>query len=95
MTSSYIVLLHDDEREANEEIVKRIADEFPDEEHIKFTDLVFIVRGDDLSLEDVTDRLRAKRDDSPALVMKLSGAASGITWKHVWSWLKVPQEALS
>ena len=87
MTESYIVLLHDDEPDGNETLEQRIEAEFPGD-YLRFTDLVFFVRGDDLSIHEVTDRLHLKRGDSPALVSTLTHPTSGHTWTRVWEWLR-------
>ena len=87
MTESYIVLLHNDEPDGNKKLERRIEEEFPGE-FLRFTDLVYFVRGDDLSIDEVTDRLDVKSGDSPALVSRLASPTSGLTWTHVWEWLR-------
>ena len=91
MTDSYIVLLHDDEPEGNKNLKRLIAEQFPGDSSIEFTELVFLVRGDALSIKDVTDRLRANDSESPGLVVQLTGSASGLSWSRIWDWLKAAE----
>ncbi len=85
MINSYVVLLHDDESDANQQIREQIAQAFPGDDHIRFTDDVFFVHGDDLEVADVVARLG---NGSPVLVLNVRAPIAGSTWTRIWAWLR-------
>ncbi|MYB40832.1 MAG: hypothetical protein F4X76_01305 [Chloroflexi bacterium] len=80
------MLLHNDEPSANTALQEKLSNDFTDAERYKFSDLVWFVRGDDLSPSDLLLKLDVGRE-APAALISMNGTFEGVTWTDLWDWI--------
>ena len=89
---TFAVLLHDDEPEANERVRERIEEKFPEDQHYRFGDTVYIISGPRLADEVVKALGLADDTDLAAVVLRLNGSYTGRSWTSFWDWMRAANE---
>lgn len=89
---TFAILLHHDEPDANATLVERIEEKYPEDQHYRFGDTVYIVTGPRLA-EDVVKTLGLADDtELAAVILRLNGSYTGRSWTSFWDWMRAASE---
>ena len=92
--SAFVVILHDDEPDANKVLRERIKEGFPGDQHYEFSDTVHLITGVRL-IEQIASKLGFEdEDDDEALgvVLRLNGSYQGRSYSKLWDWMRAANE---
>ena len=77
--------------EPNEKIAERIRDAYPDPDHIKVNETVYLVTGDmliDTLLEKSGLMGESAVADAAGFALRLNGTYGGRTYRNIWDWFE-------
>ncbi len=90
--SAFLVLLHENEPEANGKLRQQIEKKYPGSSHYKFSDHVYLVTGPRL-VNEVQEALGFDEDEKLyGAILRLNGSFSGRSWTKMWDWLKSTEQ---